>query len=300
MIADFNLILATEEAVPNGGAVPGGLGGNSITGVSTTPYFIDMLRADNPLGDGIDQLPTSELELNVTITTAFGIGPNAMAEFQLVSLPINPTKLTPATTSGRRTYFLGASTAASDDSVTIAAHGLPRGTPVYLSALATTTGPTTNTLYYAVPLSADKFGLATSLANAVAGEIVTMTGNGTCTVEFFPYVHLTTGMIWGGFLGAGAQFIGRSIPGGPVGGGDHVAPYAGADALPLGAQVQPSTALGGGGGAATMAAPGRFLVPRVFVFNATVSTAGRYSMALGHAAGLGQRNYPIGSEIKSS
>jgi len=301
MIADINLILATAEAVPNAGAAPGGLGGNTITDVADTPYTIDMLRADNPLGDGIDQLPTSELELDVTITTSFNVGPNAMAEFQLVSMPIDPTKLSAAGTSGRLTQLASAATTASDNSVTITGHGLALGTPVYLSALATTTGPSTNTLYYAVPLSADKFGLATSLANAVAGTpLVSMSGNGSCTIQFFPYVHMTTGMIWGGFLNAGARFIGRAVPGAIGGGGDHVAPYAGADALPLGAQVQPSTSLGGGTGTATVAAPGRFLVPRVFVFNASVSSAGRYSMALGVNAGSSQRNYPIGSRIKSS
>lgn len=301
MIADSNLILATNELVPHGGAAPGGLGGNTITGVPATPYSIDMLRADNPLGDGIDQLPTSELELEVTITSSFsfgGVGTNAMAEFQLVSMPIDPTKLQPATTSGRQTYLANAVTAASDDSVTIAGHGLPLGTPVYMSAQASS-GLSLNTLYFVVPLSADKFGLATSLANAVAGTILNLT-TGTCTVQFFPYVHMTTGMIWSGFLNAGARFIGRAVPGAIGGGGDHVAPYAGADALPLGAQVQPSTSLGGGTGTAAVAAPGRFLVPRVFVFNAAVGTAGRYSMALGVNAGSSQRHYPIGSQIKSS
>jgi hypothetical protein len=306
MIADLNLIMATAEAVPNAGAAPGGLGGNTITGGA--PYFIDMLQADNPLGDGIDQVAVSKLELNVTITTSFpegtiaGVtyGPHGMAEFQLVSLPINPLLLSNATTSGKLISGSFSSTVGTNLFTTSAAHNMPLGTPVYISALGVTTGPVLNKLYYVIPLSATTFQIASTLANALAGTAVPLGGEDSSVVfQFFPMVHVTTGMLWSSWLKAGAQFVGRTVPGAVNGGGDHVAPYAGADALPLGVQTQPGTGLGGGGGTAIVAAPGRYLLPRVFVFNANVGTTGRYSMALGVDAGLGQRHFPVGSQIKS-
>jgi len=300
MFTDLDIILATAEAVPHGGVIPGGLGGNTISGVAGTPYYIDMSRADNPLGQGIDQLAVSKLELNVTITTAFTVGPDSYAEFQLVSLPINPTLLTAATTSGRLTHLAAAVTTASDDSVTIAGHGLPVGTPVYLSALATTTGIAVDTIYYVVPISASKFGLASTLALALAGTVLTLTNNGTCTVEFFPMVHVTTGQVWSEFLKLGAQFVGRSIPGAVNGAGNLRATYAGETLQPVGASAQPSTSLGGGAGTAVVAAPGKFLVPRVLLSGGTnIDTTGRYSLALCCDAGQGQRHFPVGSEIKS-
>lgn len=301
MIADLNLILATAEAIPNGGAAPGGLGGNTISGVATTPYSIDMLQADNPLGDGIDQIAASKLELNVTVTTAFPNGPNSMCEFQVVSMPINPLALSNATTSGKLISGSFTSTIGTSLFTTSVAHNMPLGTPVYISSLGTTTGPSTNTIYYVIPLSSTTFQIATTLANALAGTAVTLGGTTASVVfQFFPYVHVTTGMIWSSFLGAGSQWIGRSIPGAVNGAGDHIAPYAGADALPVGVQVQPSTSLGGGTGTAVVAAPGRYLLPRVFVFNAAAGTTGRYSLALGVDAGEGQRYFPVGSQIKSS
>lgn len=209
MYTDLNLLLASSEVLPNGGAAPGGLNATAVT------LALDV-GGSNALGDVlISDLATSLLELAVNVTTAFTSGTdNASVEWRLVSLPIALSLLTNATTSGKRTHVAAAVTATgSPGTITIAGHGLAIGTPVYLSALATTTGPSINTVYYVIPLTANTFALATSFANALAGTGVAFaTGAGTCTVEFIPYVHATTGPILRPFLAAGNRFVARVSP----------------------------------------------------------------------------------------
>lgn len=301
MITDNAIIMATAEAVPNGAATPGGLGGNTITGVAATPYTIDLQQASNPIGIGIDDLGSVDLELNVNITTAFTTtSPVATLEFQLVSMPINPTLLTSATTSGKLLSLAGVVTSLANDTFTIANHGLALGTPFYCSEIATSTGITTNTLYFAVPTGANTFKAATSLANALAGTIVNITGagDGTATVVFMPVVHATTGPIQTVFLKAGARLLGTSLRQSPMIGGRLVAPFAGETPRPLGASIMPGTGTGGGAGAAVVKAPGRYLALLVIAAGANSDTTGRYSVQVGKNVANILAHYPVGSEIR--
>jgi len=299
MITDNAIIMATAEAVPNGAAAPGGLGGNTITGGATTPYTIDLLQSSNPIGSGIDDIGSTQIEMNVSITTAFTTtSPVATLEFQLVSVPILPSLLSNATTSGK---LLSGSFTATVASSTwgAAAHGLQLGTPLYFSAIGTVTGVTTNTLYFAVPSDANNFKVATSLANALAGTTVTLGGtNAACTTVFMPAVHATTGAIPTVFLKAGARILGTSMRQVFAVGGKLIAPYAGATPLPLGASVMPGTGTGGGAGAAVMRTPGRYLALNVIAAGASSGTTGRYSVQIGKNVANILAHYPVGSEIK--
>lgn len=303
MFTDNAIVLATTEAVPNGAATPGGLGGNSITGVAATPFTIDMAQSSNPIGIGLDDIGNSELELNVTITTSFTTtSPVATLEWQLVSMPINPTLLTSATTSGKLLSLAGVVTDSTADTFAIASHGLALGTPFYLSAVATTTNISTNTLYFAIPTGSGTFKAATSFANAIAGTGVDLqTGNGTATVVFLPAIHLTTGPVPTVFLKAGARVSGRSFRQLPVVGGKLVAPYSGATPMPLGAAVQPTATTtgagaGGAGGTAVVRTPGRYLALNVVAAGANSDTTGRYSVQLGLQVQNSQVHFPMGMQ----
>lgn len=65
-------------------------------------------------------------------------------------------------------------------------HGLPNGTPVSFSNLSTTTGLSTNTIYYVVNAAADTFQVALT----VGGAAINLTGsNGTPTLVYMNYVQ---------------------------------------------------------------------------------------------------------------
>lgn len=69
-------------------------------------------------------------------------------------------------------------------------HNLQLGDPVYLTTTgALPTGLTANTTYYAIPINANTFNLATTLANAIAGTKIATSGtqSGTHSLFHVPY-----------------------------------------------------------------------------------------------------------------
>ena len=192
MIPDKGLRLAAAEAVNtvNGGAAPGGLGPASVT-LNLDPSGQTLLhRTFANIGGG------ERLLLNFNVDTAFTCGTfGATLEFRLVSLPINASLLTNATTAGKQLLIDDLPIVAATDSFTLANHGLPVGAPVFLSQITTTTGISTNTIYYTVPITSGAFGLATSLANAIAGTLITLTTNGSADVNFIPTCHASSGTL---------------------------------------------------------------------------------------------------------
>ena len=191
MYTDNGLLLAAAEVVPNGGASPGGIGAASAALNLDPSGITELLRSYNGIGGG------EPLCLVIDVTTSFTCATfNASLEIQLVSLPISASLLTNAATSGKRTHAAAVVTRDASDDFLLNGHGLPMGTPIYLSALATTTGIAINTIYYVKPTGANTFRVASSLANAIAGTLLPFgTGNGTATVEFMPTIHASTGSL---------------------------------------------------------------------------------------------------------
>lgn len=197
MITDNGLRLATAEVTPNGGASPGGLGAASVSLALDESGLTTRIRTFRDIGAG------QTISLAFNVTTAFTCSTfGATLEFQLVSLPIAASLLTNATTSGKALWLNSVPLDIADgdpdlaDTLTIVGHGLPLGTPIHLSNLVTTTGVATSTIYYVVPTTADRFKLATSLANAIAGTTIDLqTGDGTATVNFIPTIHGASGLL---------------------------------------------------------------------------------------------------------
>lgn len=197
MYTDNALRLATAEVTPNGGASPGGLGALSVTLGLDLSGLTQNLRVFNDPGAG------KQLQMAVNVNTTVTSGTFASTlELQLVSIPIVASLLTNATTSGKTLTITGVVTDIADadatlaDTLVIVGHGLPIGTPIHLTTIATTTGISTGTWYYVVPSTVDRFHLATTLANAIAGTFVDLTGgDGTVVVNFLPTVHATTGTL---------------------------------------------------------------------------------------------------------
>lgn len=201
MIIDSSLRLATAEVMPGGGGAgaSGALGAASVTlGLDPSGVGAAIRRTFGDIGGG------RRLALNVNVDTAFTCATfGGTLEIQLVSIPILATKLADAVTSGKLLSILATLTIATDRLTAttpatgvLTAHGLPVGTPVYLTGLATTTGVADNTIYYAIPDTVDSIKLATSYANAIAGTAIDLlTGNGTAVLNIIPTVHASTGTL---------------------------------------------------------------------------------------------------------
>lgn len=81
-------------------------------------------------------------------------------------------------------------TIASPGVVSLTAHGLVTGDPVYFNTSgALPTGLAANTIYYAVYVSADTFSLATTFANANAGTKINTSGSqsGVHSLRYCPF-----------------------------------------------------------------------------------------------------------------
>lgn len=299
MLIDQDILLATSEAIPNAGAVSGGLGGNSITGVAATPKIFDLARTDSPNGMSYDQLSSTLLEARVIINTSFTqTAADHTVEFQLVTMHIDPLLLTAATTSGRLTS-VATVTVATTGIATLTGHGLGLGTPVYFSSVTGGGGDlNADTMYYVVPLTVDTIGFAGTFADALAGTLVTPSAAVTASVlEFLPQVHLTTGAIPVAFLKQGIFLSGRTIIGGMSGVGKTGDSYTGGARIPQGMIHHIGDSVGGAGGP-LFPTVGRYLVPRILVAGGAADTTGRYSIALGLATGSGERHYPSGIDIQ--
>lgn len=262
--------------------------------------IIDMGQPNNPLGIGIDDIGSSELELNVSIDTTFGAtDPQSAVEWHLVSLPMNPASL-----SAGLSYKSQVGLNLANHTFTISNHNMPLGAPFFIDILTTTGGLLNNTLYYAIPVGADTFKAATTLANAIAGTAVAFTnGDGNATVWTMPTMHLTTSRVPAVFLKQGLRITGRSFRQLPCVGGKLVAPYAGATPQPIGSAYIPSLAKGGGvgntlGSGFAVRVPNRYLCLQTIVTGSTLAAnnTGRFSAQLSLASPSSQVNYPVGMQ----
>src|SRR5688572_19883132 len=83
-------------------------------------------------------------------------------------------------TSGQPVTFDGG---AADSVTTLAAHGMPAGTPVMFSVISLTTGISVGVQYFVANPTATTFQVAATLAAALAGTpILPLTTNGTGTI----------------------------------------------------------------------------------------------------------------------
>lgn len=193
MITDNGLRLATAEVTPNQGQAPGGLGEASVNLALDASGVTTQGRAFADIGGG------QRLALAFNVTTAFTCATfGATLELQLVSLPLLASLLTDGSggaSDGKLLSSVIPGTVATD-LFTLAAHNLPVGTPVYITALSTVTGPALNTIYYVIPTGVDTFQIAASLADALAGTEVALGGtNGNVTFSFIPTIHASTGLL---------------------------------------------------------------------------------------------------------
>lgn len=177
-------------------------------GANATSIVID--HPTDPAGTIEDQTPTNYIVIdhtgNVLVPTAISINgaaatltiPPAAAGIASVIFPytINTAAGNPAWSNKTATSASETSTAGcystinrsvsftdSGDIVTLANHGLPNGTAVYFSSIASTTGITTNTTYYVVTALTNTFQLASS----IGGNALPLASNGT-GVMVAPYI----------------------------------------------------------------------------------------------------------------
>lgn len=206
MYTDIGLRLATAESVPNSGQ--GGIGADSLALGLDLSSVTSALRNYNDVGAG------HRLQMALNVTTGFECDTfNSRMEFQLISLPIAATSLT----AGIALAKTLAVTSLAGDTITVASHGLPLGTPIFLTDIVTSTGIQPSVIYYVIPVTANTFKVALNLFDAIAGtEIDILTGNGTATVNFIPTVHASTGSLpmfddsdptYAGPLGIGERLV---------------------------------------------------------------------------------------------
>lgn len=72
----------------------------------------------------------------------------------------------------------------SSDTISVAEHGLATGTALRFDSATVPTGLTANVQYFAVRLDNSKFGVASSLANALAGTKIDLTSTGSGTMSY--------------------------------------------------------------------------------------------------------------------
>lgn len=290
MYTDNLLLLASSETLS------GQNGGNTCLGEQSVNLVLDT-NSLSP-GGGLNSLGNlghmDELELSVTATAdvvaTSATDPARTLEVQLVSLPISLSLLADGSggaTAGKLTSIASVVTNSTNDDLTINGHGLPLGTPIFLTSIATTTNISANVVYYVVPTGVNTFRLALNLANALAGTTIDLqTGNGTATVNFIPFIHMTTGAIPIPALGAGQRYIARNNP--------YALGLSGRQALLGGSSV--TQALGAGPSVATATATyfvpqaGRYLALRYVASNAI--TAGAITAVLSPQTGEGRSYTP--------
>lgn len=282
MLTDLNLLLASAEVTPNGGAAPGGLGAASVT------LAIDRGNAQS-YGTMLSDIASTEFELDLTVTTTFTSStiPGTTMTVQLVSLPIAPSLLTNATTSGKTLTITGlTATVANPSVVTIANHNLPIGTAIYFSGGSGGTGVATNTIYYIRPTGANTFTLHTTRAGALtntAGVNHTTTAFTSGVAVFTPFVHASTGPIPLFSMKAGNRFVVRTQPWALTESGEQI--LASGQTYPQGIGIGSNDSL----------VPGRYLALQ-YIPSATI-TAGALNANLCLQAQNSRRYMPSASKI---
>lgn len=217
MIIDQGLILADAEAVPNAGEGPGG-----ITNTSEVLAF-DLGTNHATAGIVHSDPSVSELELVIDVTTSFTTAePTLLADvtvaFELISMPIPLANLRDCASGiGKDTFSDVTTTAATDtwDLVSNNVHSLAVGTPCFVDTLTTTTTPAVDTMMYvsAEALTTTAWEVTATRATALSGGTATIiTTNGSALVQWFPFIHATTGGIPLSALQAGSRYVARVQP----------------------------------------------------------------------------------------
>lgn len=80
----------------------------------------------------------------------------------------------------------------------LAGHGLMTGDPIRFSSIATVTGISTATDYWAIAVDPSNISVATSIANANAGTAVVLGGSGSPVMAPLPAVPAATVSDWSG------------------------------------------------------------------------------------------------------
>lgn len=299
MLFDDGIILATNEAPPNQGAIPGGLGEDSVN------LAVDLgVVQGNRYGEAgtvvISDLGAAEMELEIQVDTSFSavepVTGNGYAEFAVVSLPLALSLLSDGAggaSDGKLTSALVSLTDTTDLVEDLTGHGLAPGTPVYISDLdgAVIVGYAANQRAYvsANGMTANAFKLAATRAAALdpAGAVLDITTSNVgvgAVLEFQVYVHATTGRVPLDCLQAGAVFVARTMPWSVYRTADSSVPYAGAVGVPHGSSKGQA-----GINPGFLPVPGRYLALQVLAY-AALGTAGRYSANLGVNAHGGVRH----------
>jgi len=156
-----------------GGSLPAPL-------VAGTPYFVRNATANTfqlsaTVGGAIIDLTTAGS--GILVHSQFRV-PNLAARFPMGYANTAPTKVIGfASRSGNVITATGLDSHAQNE--------LQTGQAVVYNATGTViTGLTSTTTYYIIRISATTFSLATSRANAIAGTVITLTGDGTGTHTF--------------------------------------------------------------------------------------------------------------------
>lgn len=151
-----------------GGSLPAPL-------VAGTPYFVvnattNTFQVESSIGGGAINLTTTGA--SVLIHTGFRV-PNLAARFPMGYANTAPTKVFGfSSRSGNVITATGIDDHANNE--------LQTGQAVTYNTTGTViTGLTNATQYFIVRVTATTFSLATSLANAIAGTVITLTGDGT-------------------------------------------------------------------------------------------------------------------------
>jgi len=142
----------------------------------------------------------SQTSTTVTVTTSAVHGLST-GQTVTVAATANITALVsgvPATllTLGTTTALPGASSGSVtftdvSDTVTYTAHGLSNGNPVFFSAITSTTGISTNTLYYVTSVTTNTFQVSSTRGGSALA--LTTDGTGTCVLGVFTASSAGTG-----------------------------------------------------------------------------------------------------------
>ena len=295
---DNGLILADAEALPNGGAAPGGINHTSEV------LAYDLASAEHSVAGLTYSDPSvSEAELVIDITTNFtNAEPTTNADctvaFELVSMPLPLANLDDCGSgTGKDTMSNMTMTTGTDvwDLVSDADHGLSIGTPFYVDTLTTTATPAVDTVQYVSALSfaAASFKTCATRAAALAGgAAVDIDASGSGIVQWYPFIHATTGGIPLNCLQAGARFVARVQPYAIEATTKSTLQYSGGSIAPYGsAKGVPATY------PAWRPVCNRYLALRCLVANGAGGSVGRFSANLGVNLQSGERHFPTAAQI---
>ena len=175
--------------------------GSAITATRYTENVLDLQGGLTGNTANRDIARGKDIYALFTVITAAGASDAGTLELQVVNAP-HDTEAEMSKTNCALTI--------ATDLVTWASHGLPIGTPVAFSSIATTTGLSTVRHYFvsANNYSSGSFTVAETYEAAlnVSGAVVNLaTGDGSATVTAIPHILASSGPLTPTLLTAGTQ-----------------------------------------------------------------------------------------------